>query len=211
MIRVAFDIGGTFTDFILHDGVTGATLSLKVPTTQRDPSKAVIAGLQQLLQMAGVRGESIGMVLHATTVATNAVLERKGAETGLITTDGFRDVLIIGRQKRYETYDLYIDKAKPLVRRRHIAEVIERVGPDGSVVTALDESSIDRAIDAMVASGRETIAVSLLHAYACPNHERRIRARIAEARLRSPSRSSRRSPRSSANTSAPARRSRMLM
>ena len=116
MIRVAFDIGGTFTDFVLHDGATGATHSLKVPTTQRDPSKAVIAGLQQLLQTAGVTGEKVGMVLHATTVATNAILERKGADTGLITTDGFRDLLIIGRQKRYETYDLYIDKPKPLVK-----------------------------------------------------------------------------------------------
>jgi N-methylhydantoinase A len=180
MIRVAFDIGGTFTDFILHDSASGATLSLKVPTTQRDPSKAVIAGLQQLLQTAGVRGEQVSMVLHATTVATNAVLERKGAETGLITTDGFRDVLIIGRQKRYETYDLYIDKPEPLVRRRHIAEVVERVGADGSVVTPLDEKSIDRAIDAMVASGRETVAVSLLHAYARPEHEQRVRARIAQ-------------------------------
>ena len=92
------------------------------------------------------------MVLHATTVATNAVLERKGAQTGLITTEGFRDVLIIGRQKRYETYDLYIDKPKPLVQRRHIAEVIERVAPDGAVVTPLDES-VDRAIDAMLKTG----------------------------------------------------------
>ncbi|MGH8430796.1 MAG: hydantoinase/oxoprolinase family protein, partial [Solimonas sp.] len=104
------------------------------------------------------------------------------AQTGLITTEGFRDVLIIGRQKRYETYDLYIDKPKPLVQRRHIAEVAERVGADGSVVSPLDEASIDRAIDAMAASQRQAIAVSLLHAYARPEHEQRIRARIA-ARL----------------------------
>jgi N-methylhydantoinase A len=120
------------------------------------------------------------MVLHATTVATNAVLERKGAATGLITTAGFRDVLIIGRQKRYETYDLYIDKPQPLVQRRHIAEVIERVGVDGTVVTPLDMPSLDRAIDAMVASGREAVAVSLLHAYARPEHERAVRDRIAK-------------------------------
>jgi N-methylhydantoinase A/oxoprolinase/acetone carboxylase beta subunit len=179
MIRVAFDIGGTFTDFVLHDSTTDDTRSLKVPTTSADPSKAVISGLQQLLQSADVGGEKLDLILHAATVATNAVLERKGAPTGLITTEGFRDVLIIGRQKRYETYDLYIDKAKPLVQRRHIAEVFERVGPDGAVVTPLDEASIDRAIDAMVAAGRETIAVSLLHSYACPAHEQRIRARIA--------------------------------
>jgi N-methylhydantoinase A len=119
-------------------------------------------------------------MLHATTVATNAVLERKGAATGLVTTAGFRDVLIIGRQKRYETYDLYIDKPAPLVARRHIAEVIERVDPHGQVVTELDEASVDRAIDTMVAAGRETAAISLLHAYARPEHERRIRERFAE-------------------------------
>jgi N-methylhydantoinase A/oxoprolinase/acetone carboxylase beta subunit len=180
MIRVAFDIGGTFTDFVLHDDTSGATHALKVPTTLREPGEAVIAGLEQLLKMTGVAGTAIDTVLHATTVATNAVLERKGAATGLITTAGFRDVLIIGRQKRYETYDLYIDKPRPLVQRRHIAEVIERVGADGSVVTPLDEASVDRAIDAMLAAGRETVAVSLLHAYARGDHERRIRDRLAE-------------------------------
>ena len=180
MIRLAFDIGGTFTDFVLHDGVKGTTFALKVPTTLRDPGEAVIAGLEKLLGTAGLSGGDVGMVLHATTVATNAVLERKGAATGLITTDGFRDVLIIGRQKRYETYDLYIDKQQPLVQRRHIAEVVERVGADGTVVTPLDASSVDRAVDAMVASGREAVAVSLLHAYARPEHERQIRDRIAK-------------------------------
>jgi len=180
MIRVAFDIGGTFTDFVLHDDASGATHALKVPTTLREPGAAVIAGLEQLLAKTGVAGSAIDTVLHATTVATNAVLERKGAATGLITTAGFRDVLIIGRQKRYETYDLYIDKPRPLVQRRHIAEVTERVGADGTVVTPLDEASVDRAIDAMIASGRETVAVSLLHAYAEPEHERRVRDRIAK-------------------------------
>jgi N-methylhydantoinase A len=96
MMRLAFDIGGTFTDFILSDGATGATHVLKVPTSPSDPSTAVIAGLQQLLETAGIPGQAVDMVLHATTVATNAVLERKGAATGLITTEGFRDVLIIG-------------------------------------------------------------------------------------------------------------------
>jgi N-methylhydantoinase A len=179
MMRLAFDIGGTFTDFILADAATGATHVLKVPTTPSEPGKAVIAGLEQLLETAGIAGTAIDMVLHATTVATNAVLERKGAATGLITTEGFRDVLIIGRQKRYETYDLYIDKPKPLVQRRHIAEVAERVGPDGTVIRPLEPASVDRAIDAMLASGRQAIAVALLHAYARPEHERAVRDRIA--------------------------------
>ena len=179
MIRVAFDIGGTFTDFVLCDDATGTTHALKVPTSSRNPGEAVIEGLEKLLAVTGVPGTSVDLVLHATTVATNAVIERKGAKTGLITTAGFRDVLIIGRQKRYETYDMYIDKPEPLVQRRHIVEVTERIAPDGTVVTALDGASVSRAIDAMVEAGRETVAVCLLHAYANPEHERRIRDEIA--------------------------------
>lgn len=180
MIRVAFDIGGTFTDFVLHDSQSNRTITGKVPTTPHDPSVAVVAGLRDILASARIGGGELAAVLHATTVATNAVLERKGASTGLITTEGFRDVLLIGRQKRYETYDLYIDKPKPLVQRRHIAEVRERVAADGSVVTPLDMASVDRAIDALRAAGRESIAVALLHAYANPDHERQIAARIRE-------------------------------
>ncbi|MGE0765278.1 MAG: hydantoinase/oxoprolinase family protein [Hyphomicrobiaceae bacterium] len=180
MIRVAFDIGGTFTDFVLHDARSGRTLTGKVATTPQDPSIAVITGLRQILASAEITGADLSAVLHATTVATNAVLERKGAKTGLITTEGFRDVLLIGRQKRYETYDLYIDKPKPLVKRRHIAEVRERVGSDGSEVVSLDMQSVDRAIDASLATGRETVGVALLHSYANPVHERRIRDRFRE-------------------------------
>ena len=180
MIRVAFDIGGTFTDFVLHDGRSGETITSKVPTTPGDLGLAVVTGLKDLIASARIGGKDLAAVLHATTVATNAVLERKGAATGLITTEGFRDVLLIGRQKRYETYDLYIDKPKPLVQRRHIAEVTERISADGTVVTPLDMTSVDHAIDQMVAAGRETVGVTLLHAYANPDHERRIRDRFKE-------------------------------
>src|SRR5581483_2972177 len=179
MIRVAFDIGGTFTDFVLSDDATGAMHTLKVPTSSANAGAAVIEGLEKLLAQAHMRGSAVDVILHATTVATNAVLERKGAKTGLVTTRGFRDVLIIGRQKRYETYDMYIDKPEPLVPRRHIVEVVERVAPDGSVVTALEPDSVDRAIDSLLKSGRETVAVSLLHAYANGEHERRIREQFA--------------------------------
>ncbi len=184
MIRVAFDIGGTFTDFVLHDdgddGGGDQTHVLKIPSTPHDPGVAVMSGLERLLGQAGIGGGAIDSVLHATTVATNAVLERKGAATGLITTQGFRDVLIIGRQKRYETYDLYIDKPEPLVPRRHIAEVVERMDHDGGVVTPLDLASVDQAIDTLRAGGAETIAVALLHSYANPAHEQAIQARIRE-------------------------------
>ena len=180
MIAVAFDIGGTFTDFVLHDSAAGHTQALKIPTTPTDPSIAVIDGLEKILSQSGIAAEYVSSMLHATTIATNAVLERKGAPTGLITTAGFRDVLIIGRQKRYETYDLYISKPKPLVQRRHIVEVQERIAPDGSAVAELDMESVDSAIDAITASRRETVAVSLLHAYADSAHERSIRDRIRE-------------------------------
>ncbi len=180
MISIAFDIGGTFTDFVLHDSANGHTRSLKVPTTPADPSIAVMSGLSTVIAEAAAAPTDVSTMLHATTVATNAVLERKGSATGLITTEGFRDVLIIGRQKRYETYDLYISKPKPLIPRRHITEVTERMDADGTVVTELDLDSVDRAIEAMIAADRTTIAVALLHSYANPDHERRIRDRIAE-------------------------------
>ena len=181
MIRIAFDIGGTFTDFVLHDDDGGGgTHVLKISSTPDDPGRAVMAGLEKLLAQAGIEGSAIDSVLHATTVATNAVLERKGAKTGLITTKGFRDVLIIGRQKRYETYDLYMDKPEPLVPRRHIAEVVERMDFEGNMVTPLDMASVDTAIDSLQSAGIETIAVSLLHAYANPRHEQAVRARINE-------------------------------
>ncbi|MFT5507488.1 MAG: N-methylhydantoinase A [Hyphomicrobiaceae bacterium] len=139
-----------------------------------------MGGLATIISAANVEPASVSTMLHATTVATNAILERKGAATGLITTQGFRDVLIIGRQKRYETYDLYISKPKPLIPRRYITEVTERMAPDGSVVTDLDMASVDAAIDEMLETDRQTIAVALLHAYANPDHECRIRDRIAE-------------------------------
>lgn len=178
MIRVAFDIGGTFTDFVLHDDGAGGTHFLKVPSTPRDPGEAVLRGLELLMSRAGIEADQVDGILHATTVATNAILERKGAATGLITTEGFRDVLIIGRQKRYETYDLYINKPEPLVQRRHIVEVTERMDFDGMVVTELNIGSVDRAVDAMLASDRAAVAISLMHAYANPAHEEAIRARI---------------------------------
>ncbi len=178
MIHLAFDIGGTFTDFVLHDDTADRTWFLKVPSTPNAPEKAVLAGVDQVLAQAGIALSGVDSVLHATTVATNAIIERKGANVGLLTTEGFRDILIIGRQKRYETYDLYIDKPVPLLKRRHIHELDERVTHEGGVLKPLDLASVDAAIDAVCASGREAVAVSLLHSYANPAHERQVRARI---------------------------------
>ncbi|MBT6274779.1 MAG: hydantoinase/oxoprolinase family protein [Chromatiales bacterium] len=180
MSRIAFDIGGTFTDFVHYDDARGLSHILKVPTTLGDPTIGVLTGLHQLLQDVGITPDAVDGLFHATTVATNAVLERSGARTGLITTKGFRDVVLLGRQKRYETYDLYLEMPKPLVERRHVFEVDERVAFDGSIVADLDESSVDRAIDSIVDEGCETLAVCLLHSYANPRHEQLIRARVEQ-------------------------------
>ena len=130
MWRVAFDIGGTFTDFVLA-GADVPPRFLKVASSPDDPARAVVAGFGRLLAEAGVAAAELRTILHATTVATNAIIERKGCPTALLTTDGFRDVLIIGRQKRYETHDLYMTKPPPLVPRRRTFEVVERVDPHG--------------------------------------------------------------------------------
>ena len=179
MWRVAFDIGGTFTDFVLAGPDTPPRF-LKVASSPDDPARAVIAGFERLLADAGVAAAGLGTILHATTVATNAIIERKGCPTALLTTDGFRDVLIIGRQKRYETHDLYMTKPPPLVPRRRTFEVVERVDPHGAVEIPIDPASLDAAIDAVIASGAESVAVSFLHAYANPAHERAAAARLRE-------------------------------
>lgn len=178
MIRIAFDIGGTFTDCVLHDGAR--VLTLKLPSTPADPAAAVLEGLDALLAEAGAEASAVGGVLHATTVATNAVIERKGAPTALITTRGFRDVLIIGRQKRYETYDLHLEKPRPLLPRRAIFEVDERLGHDGEVILPLDEGSLDAAIDQVAAMDAQSVAVALLHAYADGRHEQAVARRFGE-------------------------------
>src|SRR5215813_6498002 len=152
MIYLAFDIGGTFTDFVLHDAAADRTWFLKVPSTPKSPEKAVLAGIDTILGRASVGLDHVETVLHATTVATNAIIERKGAHVGLVTTEGFRDILIIGRQKRYETYDLYIDKPAPLLKRRHIYEVAERISYEGEVLQPLDAATVDGIVDALRAA-----------------------------------------------------------
>ena len=181
MWRMAFDIGGTFTDFVLA-GVGEPPRFLKIASTPHDPSVAVITGFDQLLTDAGISASSITTLLHATTVATNAIIERKGRPTALVTTAGFRDVLLIGRQKRYETYDLYMDKPAPLVARRNVFEVIERVGPNGEVDKELEPASLDAIIETLAESTIQSVAVSLIHAYANPTHENIIK-KILQARL----------------------------
>ena len=176
--RLAFDIGGTFTDFVYEDEDTVHVL--KVPTTPEDPAQGVLYGISRLEASTGLNSAHLDTVLHATTVATNAIIERKGGRTALITTEGFRDILIIGRQKRYETYDLYMAKPAPLLQRRDIFEVSERTGFDGERVIPLDMDSVDAAIDRVKDGQYDAVAVALLHSYADPANERQILDRLRE-------------------------------
>ena len=139
--RIGFDIGGTFTDFILHDAVEGTVRLHKRLTTPHDPSEAALIGLEETVAMAGVGLADVGEIVHGTTLDTNAVIERKGARLGLVTTQGFRDVLEMGTEQRYDIYDLFLDFPVPLVPRALRLEVPERLDRDGTVVTALDEDA----------------------------------------------------------------------
>src|SRR5215470_2624675 len=177
--RVGFDVGGTFTDFVLQ-APTGALTTAKRLTTYPDPSEACLAGLDELLARAGTAWPAVAQAVHGTTLGSNVVIERKGRDVGLITTLGFRDVLIIGREKRYQVYDLQIEKPAPLIPRRLIAEVPERLRADGSVLRPLDEAETRLAVRALRAAGVSSIAVCLLHAYANPAHERRVGEIIGE-------------------------------
>jgi N-methylhydantoinase A/oxoprolinase/acetone carboxylase beta subunit len=175
--RLGFDIGGTFTDFVLQDTETGRLVVGKELTTPHDPAAAVFAGLAGVLREAGATLPDVEQAVHGTTLGANLVIERKGARTFLLTTRGFRDVLEIQRQLRYNINDLFVDKHRPLIPRDQILEVEERLGADGDVVTPLDERSLARALEAARAGGVESLAVAFLHAYADPVHERATEAR----------------------------------
>ncbi|OWJ62063.1 hydantoinase B/oxoprolinase family protein [Inquilinus limosus] len=178
--RIGFDIGGTFTDFILYDG-EGRTVKLhKRLTTPHDPSEAALIGIEELVEMAGLRLADVGEMVHGTTLVTNAVIERKGATLGLITTQGFRDVLEMGTEQRYDIYDLFLQFPEPLVARRLRLEVPERVDRDGGVVETLDREAVRGALRKLVAEGVEAVAVCFLHSYRNPEHER-IVGEIARA------------------------------
>ncbi|TVQ30369.1 MAG: hydantoinase/oxoprolinase family protein, partial [Geminicoccaceae bacterium] len=184
MILVGVDVGGTFTDCVLHDIATGTTVTHKVPTTPDDPSRGVIEGVVGLCGKAGISRGAITDVRHGTTTATNAVLEYDGAEAGLITTQGFRDVLHIGRHQRPQHYSIRQEvpwQDRPLVKRRHRLTVPERlVPPRGEVLVPLDEDAVREAARQLEASGIRSIAIGFLFAYLNPAHEQRAREIVLE-------------------------------
>ncbi|HEX2891612.1 hydantoinase/oxoprolinase family protein [Vineibacter terrae] len=181
-IQIAFDVGGTFTDFAFsREDRIGSTF-LKVPTTYPNPADGVLAGIAELLRLKLFDIKDVDAAFHATTIATNAVLERKGARVALLTTKGFRDILIIGRQKRPQTYLLNVAKPAPLVQRRAIMEVDERTDPDGAVRTPVDPGEIAAIAGAIEAGGYEAVAICFLHSYANARNERLV-AQILGERL----------------------------
>jgi len=168
---LGIDIGGTFTDLVVYDHAGGRQWSRKVLTTHDDPSRAVVAGVSALLRAGAIDPATVGRVVHATTLFTNALIERQGAPTGLITTAGFRDTLEIGRERKFELYDLAIARPEPLVPRDRRLEVAERVKADGTVKRTLDRRQVDARARELVDAGVTSIAVVFLHAYANPAHE----------------------------------------
>jgi N-methylhydantoinase A len=171
--RAGVDIGGTFTDIVLLDE-TGQRYTKKVSSTVDDYARAIVDGLSELLSEIG--GGRIVELLHGTTVASNAILEHKGARTGLITTRGFRDVLEIRNLRMPRLYDMSWTKPPPLVERRLRVEVDERVNAQGGIDKPLDEASVERAVEFLAAESVEAIAVCLLHSYLNPAHEERVKA-----------------------------------
>ncbi|HWN54793.1 MAG TPA: hydantoinase/oxoprolinase family protein, partial [Methylomirabilota bacterium] len=176
---LGIDIGGTFTDIVVYDHDSGRQASRKVLTTHDDPARAVAAGVAALLASSRFGAAAFTRVVHATTLFTNALIERKGALTGLITTEGFADTLEIGRERKYELYDLAITKPEPLVPRHLRLEVPERVQADGSVRRPLDARALEARAAALVKAGVTSIAIVFLHAYANPRHEAQAAKLIA--------------------------------
>jgi N-methylhydantoinase A len=166
LIRIGIDTGGTFTDFVVARG--SRLIAFKVPSTPHNPAEAILSGVRRAIDLIGAPPSEI---VHGTTVATNALLERRGARTALITTEGFEDVIEIGRQARPELYNLMVARPEPLVPRHLRLGVKERVAPDGTAITSLDESDLAKMARRLSNLGAESVAVCLLFSFANPTHE----------------------------------------
>jgi len=177
--RIGADIGGTFTDVVLEQGAQ--RWSTKVLTTYDAPERALLEGVAQLLAQAQLVAADVGLIVHGTTLATNALIERRGARTALLTTEGFRDVLEMGTESRFDQYDIAMDKPAPLVPRRLRLPVRERIAADGAVLLPLDEAAVREAAAFCRAEAVQSIAVAFLHSYVNAAHEQRAAALLREA------------------------------
>lgn len=170
-VRIGADVGGTFTDLYLVDDERHRYATSKIPTTPQDPSIGIVSGILRILTEHGIRPDRVAQVIHGTTVATNAVLQRSGSRTGLITTSGFKDVLEIARQKRPSLYDVTVDKIAPLVPRDLRLEVDERINAKGDVLRPLDIGGVKAAALALESAAVAGVAICFLHSYRNANHE----------------------------------------
>ncbi|TDH58861.1 hydantoinase/oxoprolinase family protein [Dankookia rubra] len=179
MLSLGIDIGGTFTDLVVLDPRDGRAVIWKESTTPDDPARGAMEGTRQVLTKAGAAPGQIGRVAHATTLFTNALIERKGARTGLLTTAGFEDGLEIGRERKYELYDIFIEMPRPLVPRSWRRGARERLAPDGRVERPLDLDAALREVEWLLEQGMESLAVCFLHSYANPAHEQAVADAVA--------------------------------
>lgn len=177
-VRLAADIGGTFTDIVLE--TDAGRYTTKVLTTSEAPERGAIAGIDKALNIAGISPTEVDVLIHGTTLATNALIERKGAKTAFLTTEGFRDILEMGFEKRFEHYDVFMDKPTPLVPRPLRRPVRERVSGRGQVLLPLDTDQVREIGRELKEADVEAIAVGLIHSYAFPDHERVIREILSE-------------------------------
>jgi N-methylhydantoinase A len=180
--RLAVDIGGTFTDLALErgNGDEVERWTAKVLTTPAAPEQGVLEGVRVVLARAGLQPSDVSLLIHGTTLATNAIIERKGARTALLTTEGFRDVLALGNESRYDQYDLNIELPQPLVPRRWRVTVPERLDNEGNILLPLDEAAVRRQVEFLRAEGIEALAIGFLHAFVNPAHERRAAEIVRE-------------------------------
>src|SRR6516164_6219810 len=169
--RLGVDIGGTFTDVALESA--GRRLSAKILTTPEAPERAVLEVMRRVLGEAGLGPADLSIIIHGTTLATNAIIERKGAKTALLTTEGFRDTIEIRHENRFEQYDVNIDLPPPLVPRRRRFTVKERIDAQGRVLVPLDEPGVARLADRLAAEDVDAVAIGFLHSFTNPTHERR--------------------------------------
>ena len=172
--RIGVDIGGTFTDIVMLDTRNGRLCNEKVLTTPGDPSEGVLEGVEKILEANNASAQEVGQIIHGTTLVANAIIERRGAKVALVTTSGFRDILEIGTEGRYDSYDLFIDMPEPLVPRPLRFEVPERISPEGYILTPLDEDAVIAVAQEIGRSDVTAVAISLLHGFQNPVHERRI-------------------------------------
>lgn len=173
--KIGVDVGGTFTDVCMFNQDNGDVKVYKLPSTPADPSEAIGRGIKEILELYGVSPSEVSNLVHGTTVATNATLERKGAKTAIITTKGFRDLIELARQTRASLYDTQVEKPVPIIYRKMRREVDERIMADGTVFKPLDIKEVEKIVDELKAEGTEAYAVCLLHAYLNPVHEKAIK------------------------------------